>query len=63
VNNCYHYSMYEGRVLLWSPGQEPSLNFDHRDITGDIYALRELFHQPEPAVFVPCEIVQILSNG
>lgn len=62
-----YYTTNEGRVIVWQPGQDPRMQWGPMDITGNDWALQQLFRDVGPtdeaivATYVPFEIVRILS--
>lgn len=59
----HYYTHYEGRVLIWRQGAPPMLFNVLETLDGDSSRLRYYFERPETMVYVPWEIVQILTNG
>jgi len=54
----------ESRCFLWLDHQiPPTLGWNSREITGDPYALKSLFMGDNEPIFVPWDVVVIMSNS
>jgi len=58
-----YYTFENGRVHIWEPGERPLMFSGHAVLDGDTPELRRYFSLPEPMIYVPIEIVGILTDG